>query len=78
MMSTVPLANDRRALGVVASAQSRTVRRGLVLVGVALVQFLLVAGVVATSLGLAAGAGGGGGVGPDRPPAPMVHPEPGF
>jgi hypothetical protein len=31
-----------------------------------------------TGLGLAAGAGGGGGVGPDRPPAPMVHPEPGF
>jgi hypothetical protein len=31
-----------------------------------------------TSLGLAAGAGGGAGVGPDRPPAPVVHPEPGF
>lgn len=78
MMSTVPLLNDRRALGVVASTQSRTVRRGLVLVGVALVQFLLVLGVVATSLGLAAGAGGDGGAGPEQPPAPMVRPEPGF
>jgi hypothetical protein len=78
MMSTVSLVNDRRAFGVGAPAQPRTVRRGLVLVGVAVVQLLLIVGVVMTSLGLAAGAGGGARVGPDRPPAPVVHPEPGF
>lgn len=74
MTSAVPLLKDRGVLGVVAPT-TRALRHGLVVVAVVLAQLCLVIAVVAMGLGLVEGQVG---VGPDRPPAPAVHPEPGF
>jgi hypothetical protein len=75
MTSAVPLLKNQRAFGVDAPSTTRAMRRGLFVVALTLVQLLLVVAVVAMGLGLVEGQGG---VGPDRPPAPAVHPEPGF
>jgi hypothetical protein len=75
MSSAVPLLTDRSTLPTLTRPTAGRVRRGVALAGLLLVQFLLVIVVVALTLGLA---GGGAGVGPDRPPAPVVHPEPGY